>query len=107
MVSNRRIALQNGRTFPQLSLSEFYRGLCLLSTPNAEAYENGVFPPIRRSNPECLVGPDGRSVVSRIAELCDYIIIEDADVKPEDLSNTRQCLAYVRLSSRTLEEPLG
>lgn len=85
MVSNRRIALQSGRTFPQLSLSDFYRGLCLLSAPNTEAYKNGVFLPIRKTNPRCLVAPDGRSVISRIAELCDYLVIEDADVRTEDL----------------------
>jgi hypothetical protein len=45
----------------------------------------GTFLPVRAFNPECLVALNGESVISRLAENCSYIIIEDADLKPEDL----------------------
>jgi hypothetical protein len=32
-----------------------------------------------------LVALNGESVISRLAENCSYIIIEDADLKPQDL----------------------
>jgi len=55
VISNARLALPEGRTFAQLSLSE------------------------------CLVTSDGKSVISRLVENCDYVIIEDADLRPQDL----------------------
>ena len=47
--------------------------------------DEDYFLPIRSFNPECLITPDGKSVVSRLSEYCDYIIIEDADLRPQDL----------------------
>ena len=87
VISNARVALQDGRTFAQLSLSEFFRGLCLISVPNGslKTAEEGLFLPIRTLNPECLVTLDGKSVISRLVENCDYVIIEDADLRPQDL----------------------
>ena len=40
---------------------------------------------MRSFNPECLVTLNGKSVISCLADNCDYIIIEDADLAPEDL----------------------
>lgn len=40
---------------------------------------------MRSFNPECLVTSDGRSVISCPVKNCDCVIIEDADLKPQDL----------------------
>jgi len=86
-MSNSRLILQQGFTFPQLSLANYYRGLYLLTKPTnfTNSSDEDYFLPIRSFNPECLITPDGKSVVSRLSEYCDYIIIEDADLRPQDL----------------------
>ncbi|MBI4285957.1 MAG: hypothetical protein HY670_08710 [Chloroflexi bacterium] len=87
VISNSRVPLLHGRTFAQMSLSQFYRGLYLLSKNSsfANSSEVGFFLPVRSFNTECLVTWDNQSVISRLAENCDYIIIEDADLRPKHL----------------------
>ena len=46
---------------------------------------DGVFVAMRTFNPESLVTSDGKSVISRLAENSDYVVIEDADLRPPDL----------------------
>jgi hypothetical protein len=86
-ISNTRVQLQEGRAFSQASLSEFNRGLYLLTGAGDldEPHEAGLFLPIRSFNPDCLVNLNGKSVISILSENCDYIIIEDADLRPQDL----------------------
>jgi hypothetical protein len=87
MTSNTRLALPNGRTFAQGSLSDYYRGMYMISRQekSADSPEEGIFLPVRSFNPECLVTSDGRSVISCLVENCDYVVIEDADLRPQDL----------------------
>ncbi len=87
MVSNSRIALPGGRTFAQASLSEFYRAvrLALATTGANDVPEDRVCLPLRALDPECLVTSDGASVLGRLLEHCDYLIVEDADLRPKDL----------------------
>ncbi len=86
LISNSRVALCNGRTFAQASLTRFYEGLFLLTTTNsADAPADGLFLPVRTFNPDCLLTLDGKSVISSLAESCDYIVIEDADLRQQDL----------------------
>ncbi len=84
-VSSTRIALEDGWTFPQLSLTEFYRGLCLAMAQDVSACADAIFLPIRKTNPQSLVAADGTSMVSGLAEICDYVIIEDADLTANGL----------------------
>jgi hypothetical protein len=86
LVSNAWVAPCDGRTFAQPSLSRFYEGLFLLTTTNpADVLTNNLFLPVRTFNPDCLLTLDGKSVILRLAENCDYIVIEDADLKQHDL----------------------
>ncbi len=86
LVSNARVALCDGRTFAQASLARFYVGLLLLITTNpADVPTDGLFLPVRTFNLDCLLTLDGKSVISRLAENCDYIVIEDADLRQQGL----------------------
>ena len=86
LISNARVALCDGRTFAQASLARFYEGLFLLTTTTlSESPTDGLFLPVRTFNPDCLLTPDDKSVISRLAENCDYIVIEDADLRQQDL----------------------
>jgi len=40
---------------------------------------------VRSLDPQSLVTTDGASVIGRLLEECDYLIVEDADLRPRDL----------------------
>ena len=71
----------------QPSLSEFYRAMNLVSQPTqrGEPQEGTVWLPVRAFDPQSLVASDGASVFSRLLEHCDCVIVEDADLRPNDL----------------------
>jgi hypothetical protein len=108
-VSKSRVVLPQGRTFPQLSLSEFFHGLFLLLSPDSrvKGLGHGHFLPIRAFNPECLVTSDGSSVLSRLAENCDYILVEDADLTPNDLIDHMRRFALRSITAYNLSKALG
>jgi hypothetical protein len=87
MISNSRSILPEGKAYIQASFSNFYRGLFLISTPTSshKLPSKGLFYPVRVFNPECMVTLNGNSVISLLIENCSYIIIEDADLRPQDL----------------------
>ena len=87
LISNTRVQLYDGRTFPLASLSEFYYGLYLLSGKDANNSSAipGFFLPIRSFNSTCLETPNGQSIISSLANICDYVIIEDSDLRQQDL----------------------
>lgn len=89
VISNTRVPLREGRTFAQVSLSDFYQGMYLMLRPKEPigTPQEGIFSPVRSFNPECLITSDGKSVILRLTENCNYIIIEDADLKSQDLIN--------------------
>jgi hypothetical protein len=109
MVSNSRVALAQGRTFAQASLSEYYRALRLASGADGEdeAPADVVFLPLRGLDPECLVASDGASALGRLLEHCDYLIVEDADSRPEDLVAHLQTFSLRRLVARDMTKAMG
>jgi hypothetical protein len=86
-ISNTRVALRDGRTFAQASLSQFYQALWLTSVTNDHTglMEKGTFLPVRTFNPESLITLEGKSLISRLVENCTYVIIEDADLMSQDI----------------------
>ncbi len=87
IVSYSRVALPQGRTFAQASLSDYYYALRLASTADRqkEVLEDRVCLSLRTLDPECLNASDGASVLGRLLEHCDFLIVEDADLRPKDL----------------------
>ena len=86
-VSSSRVVVPEGHAFPLASLSGFFRGLRLVSRsgPDDDAGEDGLLLPVRSLDPQSLVAADGASVIGRLLEQCDYLIVEDADLRPRDL----------------------
>jgi hypothetical protein len=109
MVSNSRVALPEGRTFAQTSLCQFYRALQLASKANdgKRVPEDGLCLPLRTLDPECLVGAGGASVLARLLEYCDYLIVEDADLRPTDLVEHLQTFSLHTLTARDVTRALG
>lgn len=95
IVSNKQIWLDSGRAFKQLSLTEYFRGLWLVSGSKRLASDrldaNGTISlPVRRFRLECLLATDGRSVIEQLLDNCDIVIIQDADMRDKDLIRHRQ-----------------
>jgi hypothetical protein len=94
MISNSRLVIESGKVYPLLSLSDYYRGINILSncgnhmlTDNRQYYL-----PLRSFNPQSLITSDGKSIVSSLLNNCNYVIIEDADLRQQDLIN--HCKKY-------------
>ena len=108
VISNARIALHNGRTFAQASLSDYYRGMYIISRLESSAdIPEGLFLPVRSFNPECLVTSRGKSVLSCLAENCDCVVIEDADLRPQDLIEHMKTFLLHSISVRDMTKSLG
>jgi hypothetical protein len=109
MVSNSHVALPQGHTFAQASLSEFYRALRLALTANSgkELSEEEVCLPLRALDPECLITSDGASVLARLLEHCNYLIVEDADLRPKDLVEHLQTFSLHTLTACDMTRTLG
>jgi len=109
MVSNSRVVLPEGRTFAQASLSQFYRALQLASkaSDGKRVPEDGLCLPLRTLDPECLVAADGASVLARLLEHCDYLIVEDADLRPNDLIEHLREFSLYTLAACDMTKTLG
>jgi hypothetical protein len=109
VISNARLALPNGRSFAQASLSDFYRGMYIISRlkGSVDTPEGGLFLPVRSFNPECLVTSGGRSVISCLVENCDYVVIEDADLRPQDLVEHMKTFSLHSATIQDMTKALG
>jgi hypothetical protein len=109
MISSSRVALPEGRTFAQASLSGFYRALHLASSTDSREGEpeGAVFLPLRALDPECLVTSAGKSVLERLLKYCSYLIVEDADLRPTELVEHLQTFSLHALTTCEMTRALG
>jgi hypothetical protein len=109
VISNTRLALPNGRTFAQVSLSDFYRGMYIISRleGSVDIPEEGLFLPVRSFNAGCLVTSGGTSVISCLVENCDYVVIEDADLRPQDLVEHMKTFSLHSTTIQDMTKVLG
>jgi len=93
-ISNSRLVIEKGKLYPLLSLSDYYRGINILSNcENPMLTDNGkYYLPLRSFNLQCLITSDGKSIISSLANNCNYVIIEDADLRQQYLIN--HCKKY-------------
>lgn len=62
---------------------------------------------MRSFNPESLLTPQGESVISRLAQSCNYAIIEDADLGPRDLLSHLETFSLHFLTAQDITKALG
>jgi hypothetical protein len=87
LASNARTRLGRASCFVQHSLSDYFRGIFLLSGPAAmEAGDNAVYFSARRFDDGSLLLSDGRSALSALCSLSDLVVIEDVDCTGRSLS---------------------
>jgi hypothetical protein len=98
-ISSARVLVPEGHVFPLASLSGFFRGLRLVSRSGADddVEEDGPWLPVRSLDPQSLVAADGTSVIGRLLEQCDYLIVDDADLRPVDLISHLRAFSLERI----------
>lgn len=80
VASNSRVRLDGGVTFRQASLTDFFRGLYLVSGLLQNVETGSVFYPIRRFNCDALLLPNGHSLLDKLSLMANQIVIEDVDL---------------------------
>ena len=79
-LSNRKVGVDNGKTFRHMALSDYYRGLAYL-TKGAQPYsDKSAFYPLRQFNRNALYTSDGKSIFERLTKIAKLTIIEDVDL---------------------------
>jgi hypothetical protein len=88
-LKNSNVSMRGGKSYRHLSLSNYYKGLQLLSAGNASTDDpaNVVYFPIRQFNPASLELPDGKSALEKLCNLARLVVIEDVDLTKRDLIN--------------------
>jgi hypothetical protein len=100
LVSNERIWFDNGRSFLQPSLSQYFMALNIVCASDFERskiceQKKGIFLPVRSFQQECLISKHGLSVLDKLFNDCQVIFIQDADLSPKELNRHR---AYIKSS---------
>jgi hypothetical protein len=87
IVSTTYFKEEQGHGYWQPSLSPFNHGLYLLKHPELSLHNptDCIYTPIRHFNNNCLLTPNGGSIISKMLEDCDAVIIQDLDLTPDDL----------------------
>jgi len=95
--------------FPLSSLSRFFRGLRLVSQSDADGHaeEDDLWLPVRSLAPESLVAVDGASVIGRLLGQCNYLIVEDADLRPVDLINHLRAFSLQAIVAHDMTRAMG
>jgi len=79
-LSSRKVSVNNGKTFRQMALSDYYRGLTYL-TKGAQPYnDKSVCYLLRQFSKNALCMPDGNSIFERLTKIAKLVIIEDVDL---------------------------
>jgi hypothetical protein len=108
-ISSSREVVSEGHAFPLASLSGFFRGLRLVSQSGADddADEDGLWLPVRGLDPQSLVAADGVSVIGRLLEQCDYLVVEDADLRPRDLIEHLRAFSLQGIAVQDMTRAMG
>ena len=109
IVSNSRLAMNDGHAFVQPSLTAYYQALLKARGHRAPDVppSDAVWLPKRRFEDECLVAADGSSVLGQLAKQCSYVIVEDQDVQREDLVRHLRALGLYDIAAIDMTKAMG
>ncbi len=82
LTSSHRFAVDEGHVFAQPALSTYFAGM---PASARDGTQDAVHLPTRRFDPGALVTKAGTSVLIEALNHCDYVVIEDADLRPQEL----------------------
>lgn len=86
-ISSSRLPVADGHAYALPSLSNYFRGLSLVQDQDGATLKDDECPVlvVRSPEPMSLATSEGMSVLGRLVEECDYLIVEDADLRARDL----------------------
>jgi hypothetical protein len=82
LTSSHRFAVDEGHLFAQPALSNYFAGMVGSAE---ERTQDALHLPLRRFDPGALLTTARTSVLADALKHCDYLIIEDADLRPQEL----------------------
>lgn len=85
LVSSHRFQVEDGHILSQAALSDYFASVGAVSTKLASGRHAALVLPVRLFDPSSLVTSNGRSVIAAVLSRCDYLVIEDADLRPREL----------------------
>ena len=87
MVSKCRISVSDGHAYVQPSLTRYYQALLAMTgqARDESGTTEDAWLPIRSFDQQALVANDGSSVLARLAQECSYVVVEDQDLRAEDV----------------------
>jgi len=111
VVSNKRIPASRGRSYLQISLSPYYHALMEVCLPRPNAGQGDgdekLFLPIRKFRDECLISGSAKNVLETLFENCDLAIVQDADMRPQDVEYQRGTTRKAFASAIDMTNALG
>ncbi len=63
--------------------------------------------PVRVFDQECLIAADGSSVLERLAQQCSCVIVEDQDMRPEDVLRHLRRFSLYDLAVLDMTQTMG
>ncbi|MEX2225052.1 MAG: hypothetical protein WEB52_01235 [Dehalococcoidia bacterium] len=79
-----RFQVADGHVLAQPALSRYFAALTLVADDAQIGGE--LYLPVRRFDPSALITSAGASVLAEMLKRCDFLIIEDADLRPRELA---------------------
>lgn len=99
--------MKEGHLYPQLSFSSYFRGLSILQSNRASDDVTRAWVPIRVFDPSSLTATDGASILDRLCRQCTYLIVEDQDMRPDDLGAHIERYSLEQLRAIDLTSSMG
>jgi len=96
-----RFQISDGHVLAQPALSSYFAALALVA--DGARITDDLYLPVRRFNPSALLTTRGSSVLAEMLKRCDFLIIEDADLRPQELTAhmREHRLSYIHVEDMT------
>lgn len=101
-----------GKYFVQPSLSNYFHALHLcfqrgLEGQKAHIIPSNVYLPIRAFDPDCLITYDHESILGKLLEQCELLIIQDSDLHPDILKEHYKAFKFSGTAALDVTKRLG
>jgi hypothetical protein len=111
VINNTIISAGDGRSFVQPSLSNYFQALdkCSQSRQKEKQDEqpDAVYLPIRAFDPDCLMTDSNESIIDKLLDECELLILQDPDLHPDLLKEHRKLITKHESSAIDVTKSLG
>lgn len=111
IVCNTIIPAGEGRSFVQPSLSNYFQALKVCSQSRQNDLKKGrpydVYSHVRTFFLECLITDNNESIIDKLLDECELLIIQDSDLRPNQLIEHRKFLTKPEAMALDVTKNLG